>query len=306
MALSYTELTATTQNHIIPKLVDNIFTSNILFMRLKKKNYTKTASGNKLIVPVLYATTSSSAWYDGTESLTTTANDQISAAEFDWKQIDAPITISGKDEQINSGPEQIIKFVASKVQAAEKTITQNVGDGLYNVGTAAKEIIGLRLGVDSAGTYGGINRTTYSWWAAQEDSTSTALSLTLMQGLFGDATVGNAHPTLIPTTQDIYDVVWAKLQPQQRFQDQETAGAGYQNILFNGCPVAVDGRCPALHMFMLNEDYLGFEVFPKRDFSFQPFVKPTNQDAATAHIFWMGAFYCSNCRLQAKFGTIAG
>jgi hypothetical protein len=57
-------------------------------------------------------------------------------------------------------------------------------------------------------------------------------------------------------------------------------------------------------MFFLNEDYLGFEVMSERDFKFQPFIKPTNQDVATAHIFWMGALWCSNCRMQGKLGAI--
>jgi len=305
MALNYSELSATTQKYIIPKLYDNIFTSNVLFMRMKKKNYNKRSDGGeKVVVPLAYATTTASAWYDGAETLTITANDQITAAEFDWKQIHSAITITGKDEQINKGKEAIVRFVASKIQMAEKTIVQSVGDGLYNLGTDAKAIIGLRLAVDSAGTYGGINRSTYSWHSAQEDSSTAALSLTLMQGMFGDCTVGNSHPTVIPTTQDIYDIFWGKLQPQQRFQDKETASAGFSNLLFNGVPVVVDGRCPASHMFFLNEDYLGFEVMSERDFKFQPFIKPTNQDVATAHIFWMGALWCSNCRMQGKLGAI--
>lgn len=305
MALNYDELSAITNNYIVPKLVDNIFTSNTLLARARKKWYnTRSSGGDKILVPVAYATTSASAWYDGAETLTITANDQLTSAEFDWKQIHSAITITGRDEAINSGKEAIVNFVRSKIQLAEGTITQNLGTALYNLGTDAKAIVGLRLAIDSAGTYGGIDRSSYSWFAAQEDSSTTTLSMALLQGLFGDCTQGNSHPTVIPCTQDIYDLVWNKVQPQQRFQDRNMASSGFQSILFNGVPIVVDNHCPASHLFMINEQYIQFIVHANRNFKFVPFVKPTNQDTATAHILWMGALCVSNPRMMGKLGAI--
>ena len=306
MSLTYNEISSLTNKYFIPKLYDNIFTSNILFSRARKKWYHKKAGGESIMVPVAYATTTASAWYDGQDNLTTSANNQITAMNFDWKQIHAAITISGRDEAINSGSEtQVVDFVKAKVELAEKTIVDAVGTGLYNDGTTdTKAIVGLRLAVDSAGTYGGISRTDYSWLSAQEDSSTTALSLAVMQGMFGDCTVGNSKPSVITTTQDIFDIVWGKLQPQQRWADKTTADAGFQNILFNGTPVVVDNKCPSSHMFFLNEDYLQFIVHPDRDFRFRPFTSPENQDVATAHILWMGALVLSNPRMCGKFGAI--
>lgn len=306
MPLSYDELSSITSAYFMPKLVDNIFTSNILLSRARKKWWNVRSGGTKVIAPVAYALSTAAGWYAGSDTLTISANDQISAAEFDWCQAHASITITGSDEIKNSGKEAIVDFVKSKVQMAEKTLTDTLGTGLYNTGTTTNAIIGLRLAVDSAGTYGGIARANYSWWSAQEDSTTTALSLPLMQGLYGDCTVGNSKPTVIVCTQDIFDLYWGKLQAQQRFADSQTANAGFQNLLLNGTPVVADGHCPASHMFFLNEDYLQFIVQSDRNFSFKPFIRPTNQDSATAHIYWMGALVCNNCRMQGKLGAIAG
>lgn len=306
MALT-SEISSLTEKYFYPALVDNIFTSNILLMRAKEKGWyeRRQGAGESIRVPLAYATTTAAGWYDGSEALTTTANDQITSADFDYKQAHATIAITGKDEVLNSGKEAIVNFVKAKVQLAEKTLARNLGDGLYNVGTDTKQIIGLRLAVDSAGTtYGGISRTTYSWWSAQEDSTSTVLTLPLIQGLYGDCTVGNAKPTIITTTQNLWDIYWAKLQPQQRWQDTKTASAGFTNLLHNGTPIVIDGRCPDAFMFFLNEDYLHMIVPSERDFKWEPFVKPTNQDVSVAHVYWMGALCCSNCRLQGKLGAI--
>lgn len=307
MALNYSEISAITEKYFYPKLVDNIFTSNVLLMRAKKKGwYEKVGGGEKVIMPVLYATTTASGWYNGSDTLTITANDQITAAEFDWKQAHATISITGRDEKINGGSkEKIVDFVRAKTQAAEKTLAQNIGTGLYNDGTTDTDaIVGLRLGVDSAGTYGGIDRTTYSWWAAQEDSTTTTLSLGVIQGMYGDCTVGPSHPTIITTTQDIYDIYIGKLQPMQRYTDSDTASAGFQNVMYAGTPIVVDGQCPANHMFFINEEYIKFVVHKDADMAFQPFVRPTNQDVAVAHILWMGVLGINNCRMMGKLGAI--
>lgn len=309
MALTYNEISAITQKHFVPKLVDNIFGSNPLLSRAKKNWMETVSGGEKILVPVAYATTSANGWYTGTDTLDTAANDQITSAEFDWKFIYSNVTISRTDELKNSGSEAIVNFVKSKIQLAEKTLADSLGTGLYNTGTTTNAIIGLRLAVDSAGTYGGINRTNYSWWSAQEDSTTTALSIAAMQALWGDCTVGSDVPSVIMTCQDVYDDYYGLLQPQQRFQDKETASGGFTNLLYNSAPVIVDSHCPstasALHMFMLNESYLSLKVHRDENFRFEPFIKPTNQNVATAKVYWAGALCCSNPRMQGKLATLA-
>lgn len=306
MALSYNEISAITEKYFHPKLVDNIFTSNTLLARAKSKGWLSTIDGGeKILVPVAYATTTAGGAYSGSESLNTAANDQITAAEFDLKFYYSNITVTRGDELKNSGKAQMVNFVKSKVQLAEKTLSDTLGTALYNVGTAAKELVGLRLAIDSAGTYGGISRTTYSWWSAQEDSSTTALSIGAIQSLIGDCTQGNSRPTVITTTQDIFDDLFGLLQPQQRYTDSKTADAGFQNLMFAGIPVIVDNHCPASHLFAINEDYIHLLVHKDENFRFEPFQKPINQNVSSAKVYFAGALAVSNCRMQGKLGAIA-
>lgn len=305
MALSYSEISAITEKYFVPKLIDNIFTSNILLQRARKKWMKKEDGGERIMVPVMYATTSASGWYSGADTLDTTANDQITSAEFEWKQAYANITITRLDELKNSGKRAAVNFVKSKVQVAEKTLADNIGTGLYNLGTDSDAIVGLRLAVDSTGTYGGISRTDYSWWASQEDSSTTALSISALEALYGDCTIGNDMPSVIVTTQDVFDDYFNLLQPQQRFQDSKTANAGFNNLLFRGTPVVVDQKCPASHLFMLNENYLSLCVHSKEDFRFEPFQKPLNQNVSSAKVYFAGALTGSNCRMQGKMNALA-
>lgn len=294
------EISAITSKYFVPKLIDNIFNSNALLQRLKKKNYDKLDGGASIVVPVLYATTSAAGWYTGTDSLNTTANDQIDAAAFDWKQIYANITISRLDELKNSGKNGIVNFVKAKVQAAEKTMADTMGTAIFNAGTTTNALIGLRLAFQTTGyTYGSISKTTYSWWRGQADSSTATLTMGHLESQYAAASIDNDQPTVICTTDALFNSYFGILQPQQRFQDTETANGGFKNLLFRGAPVIEDSHCPAYSMFWINEDYLSLKVHADEDFRFEPFIKPTNQNVSTAKVYWTGALTCSNPRMNA-------
>ena len=300
MALSINELNAITSKYFIPKLYDNIFSANALLSRAKsKKWYKKIDGGSQIQVPLAYAQTSSSGWYSGDDTLTVTANEQMTAAVFDWAQSYASINISGEDELKNKGKSQIIDLVKSKVSLAEKTLRDKLSTGLFNDGTTAKAIAGFRAMVAAGNTYGGIDRTTNSWFDSNVTAVGGALTLAAMAAAYGDASVGDDAPTVIVTTQDIFDDYNALLQANQRFSDSKLADGGFQNLLYKGTPVIVDSHCPTGYMYFLNENYIELDVNSKRDFAFSGFTKPSAQDVKIGQIFWMGALTGSDPRMQA-------
>lgn len=306
MALSYDQITAITQKKFIPKLYDNIFQANPLLERAKKKGwYEKLDGGEKIVVPLNYAQNSASDWYEGADTLSTVDNETITAAEYDWKQIYGNITITRRDELKNSGDSQILKFVKSKTQIAEKTLADKLSTGMYSDGTTAKQIVGLRAIVDDASTVGGIAQGTYSWWQSQVDSSTTTLTLAAMQAIFNDASVGSDTPTFLIGDRDNYDRFYNLLTPQQRFVDSESAKAGFTSIMFNGKPFLVDAHAPSGDIFFLNEKYLHLFVHKQEDMRFDGFIKPTNQNVRVGKIFWMGAMGSSNNRMHGLLDAIA-
>ena len=304
--INYRELGSITQKYFVPKLIDNIFTSNPLLMRARKKWLTLIDGGTQLVQPVAYATTTAAGWYNGgSDTLTVTSNDQIDSIVLDWAYAYANITIARKDELQNSGKTAIVNFVKGKVQLAEKTLADTLGTGLYNLGTTANALIGLRLAVGTSRTYGGVNSSTYTWLNSQVDSTTTLLTIPAMQSLWGSCTVGNDKPGVIVGTQATQNDYYSLLQPQQRFQDEETAKGGFTNLMFNGVPFIVDSHSPSGHLFMLNEDYLHLFVHTEENFRFEPFQKPINQNASSAKIYFAGQMLCDNPRMCGKMSAIA-
>jgi hypothetical protein len=272
-------------------------------MKFKAKEKPQ-SGGDKVLVPLEYAKVSAAGWYQGAETLDTTDNETITAAEYDWKQLYANISITKRDELRNSGDAAKINFVASKVRGAEKTIRDTLNTGLFNDGSNSKHIQGLKLALNTTGTYGGINHATYTWWNGNVDSSTTTLTLSAMQSLFGDCGEGSEYPNLLVSDQDMFDRYWNLLQPQQRFQSEDMAKGGFKSLLFNGQAYIVDAGCAAGDLYMLNMDY--FDLMPHKDenFRFEKFTKPINQNVNVAKVLWMGVFAGSNNRRSGLLDAI--
>lgn len=305
MALTWDQVSGITEKKFIKKLHDNIFDSNPLLKRLKQKSYEKIDGGTSIMVPLNYATTSASGWYTGADSLSTADNENITAAEYAWKQIYANITVTRLDELKNSGDAQKISLVKSKVQVAEKTIMDTMGTAIYNAGTTTNALIGLRAIVSTTDTIGGIAQSSNSWWQGQVDSSTTTFSISALQTQYNACTIDNDAPTVIMATRANYNRYYGALQPQQRFMDSETAKGGFSSLMFNGTPFIADSHCPTSHIFLLNENYLHLFVHKDEDMRFEPFQKPINQNIKIAKVFWMGAFGSSNNRIHGKMSAVA-
>lgn len=306
MALTYDQISGITHKKFLPKLVDSIFDTDPLLSRAKSKGwYKKIDGGTQILAPLSYALTAASGWYTGAETLSTTDNEQFTAAVYDWKQEYVNISIAGIDELKNAGDSQVIDFVKAKTQIAEKTMADIMGDGIYSNSTNSKSIIGLRTIVDTANVVGGIDQAVYSWWQGQEDGTTTTLTLGALLTMYTALSINEKGPTVITATRANYNRFWSLLQPQQRFVDKSTADAGFANLMFNGTPFIVSPKCPASHIFMLNEENLALWVHRDRDFKFEPFLKPVNQDVKSAKIYWAGAMGTDCARMHGKLTAVA-
>ncbi len=301
---NFDQVSAVTQKYFVKKLADNIFDSNPLLQRLKKKAYEKIDGGTQIVVPLNYAMNTSGGWYSGAETLDTSDSETITAATFEWKQDYQNITITRLDELKNSGTAKMVNFVKSKTQIAEKSMIDTFSTGVYSSGTNAKSMLGLRVFASASNTVGGISQSSNSWWQANVDSSTTTLTIAAMQAIDTDCTVNNDMPSVIATTRTLYNSYYALLQPQQRFQDEETAKGGFKSLMFNGKPVLADSYCPANYMFFVNEDAVGFKVHEDEDMRFEPFQKPVNQNVRTAKIYWAGAFTVNNCRLLGVLSAL--
>ena len=316
MSLNYDNLSALTKNQYIPLLVDNIFESNVLTHRLLRKSKAG-ASGNKVLQPVEYEKNASSGFYSGYDVMDTAPTETFTDAEYEWKQMYATISISGREEALNDGAERVIDLLEAKVKNAEKSMKDSFGTTLYGTqdGTGS-DFVGLQHIIKASRSLGGINSATYSWWDAGvvkalssnntyanvTDSSNANYIQKLLRETVSSLTIDGQRPTMIVTTPVVLDAYEETLVAQKRFGASagSEADAGFRNLTFRDIPIFADDHCPDGMMFFLNENFLQFRHHRKRNFTFEPFMKPINQDARVAKILWLGALTCSAPRYMGK------
>lgn len=311
------EIVTTTIENRSKKLADQVSNNNALLMRLERKGKRKPVGGGRKIVQELeYAENGTFGWYSGYDPLNISPSDVFTAAEFDWKQNAVAISISGLEELMNSGEEQMIDLLESRIENAERTMKNKMAEAVYGDGTAAggKAIGGLALLVadNGQGTVGGINSATWEFWRniafdATTDggaAATTANIIGYMNRVWLQIVRGTDRPDLICADNNYYRLYMEALQPQQRFTSAEMAQAGFESLKFQSADVIFDGgmggECPTNHMYFLNTDYIYMRPHSKRQYvALSPDRFATNQDAMVKLIGWAGNMTTSGRKFQA-------
>src|ERR1700693_6299827 len=169
-SIDWGDVTTTTLENRSRTLADNITNNNALLSRLKMKGRQKPFSGGCEIMQELrYAQNQTFMWYSGFEFLNVSLNDTMTAARFPIKQAAISVTLSGLEELMNRGEEEMIDLIESRVDTAEDTFWNQMSAAVYSDGTAfgGKQMNGLALLVSkapTAGIVGGIDRGAQVWW----------------------------------------------------------------------------------------------------------------------------------------------
>ncbi len=316
---SVSDIIATTIEKRSRKIADNVTKNNALLSRLEKKGKSRPFSGGRLIYEELsFAENGNAGFYSGYDLLPVSAQDVISASQFDIKQAACPVVISGLELLQNAGPEQMIDLLSARIDVAESTMKNLICGGLYSDGTAngGKSIVGLDAAFpdvatgSQADTYGGISRATWSFWRTQYDSTVTNATIqSRMNAMWANLQRGMDRPDLIMVDNLFWAAYVASLQAQQRFTSAESATLGFPSVKFMDADVVLDGGiggfCPSGTAFMLNTNYLHYRPHSARNFvSLSPNKRYSiNQDAEVQILAWAGALTCSGAQFQ---GRLAG
>ena len=309
------EIATTTLRKRSGKLADAVSNNTALLYRMKGKGKVRPVSGGRTILEEIdYQENSTYKRYSGYEALDITPQDVFTAAEFNWKQMAVAVIMSGLEMLQNSGAEQVIDLMESRITNAERTFMNNMSNDIYSDGTAdgGKQLVGLQALVSDAGdgVVGGIDSSAWSFWANQVfDFSVNALTAgpttiqTAMNTLYLDLCRNRDHPDLAVADNTYYNHYWQSLQAIQRISNDNLGQAGFSNLKFMNMDVVadggLDGDAPAAHMWFLNTDFIYLRPHSKRNFvPLSPDRYSTNQDATVKLMAWAGAFTTSNRRQQ--------
>lgn len=317
------DIISTTIQNRSGALADNVTKNHALLAKLRARGNVKTVSGGNVILQELMyndPNTANAGSYSGYDTININPNSPISAAQFDLKQYAGAVTISGLEQLQNSGKEQIIDLLEGRVQVAEAQLMDQISAGIYSDGTgnSGKDITGLKAAISTtpaSGTYGGINRATWSFWRNTAFSATTdggaAASAANIQSYMNRVAVqlvrGTDRPDMIVADNNYYRYFLESMQAIQRVQSEDSAAAGFTSLKYMGaglnCDVFLDGgiggQIPVNTMYFLNTKYIFFR--PHRDRNFVPIGgdrQSVNQDAIVRLIGWAGNLTSSGAQFQ--------
>lgn len=305
-----TDLATTTLEKYAEKVLrDNIFTSNALLHCMEKNgNYVPYDGGKKIVEPVMYAEKTGAAAYSGYDVLSTQANEISTNAEYNPRSYAVPVVISGDDKTDNMGEAAVMNMLKARITNSEATLKGLINAHLYNTavgGTSGKELDGIGIAVDSAGTYGNIDPSTETWWAATEAAYSSAIVDELDTQYFTVSKGSTDKPDLGVTTQTVYEKLLHEIDPTLRLSSTKLGDVGFESFKFRGMEVVYDEDCTSGVFYLLNTKYMKLRYHKDRNFKATPFKQPVNQDADIAHILWKGNLTCSARLRQAKLTGIS-
>jgi hypothetical protein len=321
------------------KLADNMSRNNAIYAKLNARGNVRPFSGGRTIVTeVEYANNLTYQRFSGYQTLNISPSPAFSAAEYPIRQVAVVVSISGLEQLQNSGREQSINLLESRISNAEKTFKNGFSYDLYQDGSITGQINGLALLVASSpatGTIGGIDRSLWPFWRNFAYSAATdggaAISpanvyeyfLTVWQNtcrgadkidlILADNVAWGAYnrslhgiQRITNSSSDMAKAGWNALQ----FMDAEVVmDGGYQGLAadgnnFGAAGVGVVGGAPSGNAFFLNTEYLYLK--PHSDCNLdvlEPTRHSVNQDAMVRIIGWAGNLCLSNGFLQGRLTT---
>lgn len=311
-----TDLVATTIENRSGDIADNVTKNNALLAKLSQRGNVRTFDGGTVIFEELsFAENGNAGYYSGYDLLPVAAQDVLSAAQYSIKQAACPVVISGLEMLQNAGKEKIIDLLDGRMDVAEASMANLLAGGIYADGTGSggKEITGLGAAVPlnpTTGTYGGIDRATWTFWRNKFTDTTGITAATIQaswNAQWAQQVRGRDRPDLIIVDNVTWALYMASLQAIQRFTDPDSAKLGFPSIKFMDADVVLDGGiggfCPTGQAFFLNTKYIFWRPHSQRNMvPLSPNKRyAINQDAEVQIIAWAGNLTTSGAQFQGRW-----
>lgn len=318
-AIGINTLTALTNRYIVPEITDNVYTnSNALLYRLIRGNKRIVTGGTQIEIPLMYRKFNGAGGsFRGLDVLPTAMQDTIKNGYVDWKQKYASMAVDTLTLIKTDSPLSIANYVQLQGQQMQMEMADILGAGIFESGTEddGKALDGLGAIISNSNTYAGINRTNETWWQAQIDSSTSALSFDKMRGMTTACQQGAYGPSIWLMDKVQYNKFYGLGTSTTGYgirQERSPAGhdeilfqAGFTNLMYENVPVVREDRLGSSKVLALTEEFLDLYVSPRGDFILNPWQKPHNQEAYVSTLTWAGNLGCRNSRTQGAFTNLS-
>ena len=290
-----------------PTLVDNVYNSNVLLMKLKE-NKRMVDGGNSIVEILLREKQDDGGFYKGADTLNTSQGNYFTQCEFKWQNVYEPIVLHRDEERQNAGSQhKLIDLQMSKTQSSEFAIADRLEQALSVPTANSGNLIDLDTMVDT-GTLGSIAGGTYTFWQATETTSGAFATQGLTDMTTATYAVSSASqkdsPDWYLTNKTVYQKFGNTRLAHERIQNVLEANAGFKNYTFMGIPLTYGNYIGSGKLYGLNMRYINLTVDTATDFAVTPFQAPVNQTIKVAYILFRGNLTTNNRRRHFKLKSI--
>ena len=283
---------------------DNIFRFPKLLSLYKANGAYKSEDGGvQLQVPLMYATNPTVTSANPYDAIALTQDEIATSATYSWAQWQGAMVMSKMELFQNSGASRLINLMEAKRKALEMTTAQDLNDALFAGNTTkVTNCLGLDQLIEATGTVGGIDSSTQTWWRSTVNSSSTALTESILETAFLSAYNNIDLPDIIVTTQTLYgkymDLTRAKAQIQ--IADTRTAELGFESANFKGRPLVYDASCASGDVYILNWEDIALYYGEGFDFAVSPQAELPAQHVFAWKLIWIGQQAVNSRRMHGR------
>lgn len=277
-----TELTYVTRRAFIPKLVVQLYNSTPLMAALIANSQQASGGVSSVTVPVQGSQFVNAQWSDYSGSFNQPSVQQGAYnAEFNLKLMIAPVPFLGMEGAVQQDA-AVIPLIEARMNDATNVMMDAMATSLYNNSTNTQQFTGLPAAVSSSGTYGNIDRSTYTWWQSKQYAAGgvNPTRQNILQYISG--TVKNSAE--VPSFGVCGFGTWTLLAQDYVGQEQYviTPGSGFDGeangpqaafraLMVAGVPIYPDPYCPEGTVYFLNTNYLSLYIHDQGSFVFTGF-----------------------------------
>jgi len=278
----FNELTYVTRRAFIPKLVVQLYNSTPLMAALIANSQQASGGVSSVTVPVQGAQFVNAQWSDYSGSFAQPSVQQGAYnAEFDLKLMISPVPFLGMEGAVQQDA-AIIPLIEARMNDATNVMMDAMATALYTNTTNTQQFIGLPAAVANSGTYGNIDRTSYTWWKSSQYAAGSVnpTRQNILQYISGTVKNGAEMPsfgvcgfgTWTLLAQDFVGQEQYVITPGAGFDgDANGPQAAFRALMVAGVPIYPDPYCPEGTVYFLNTNYLSLYIHEQGSFVFTGF-----------------------------------
>ena len=278
----FTELTYVTRRAFIPKLVVQLYNSTPLMAALIANSQSASGGVSSVTVPVQGSQFVNAQWSDYSGSFAQPSVQQGAYnAEFNLKLMIAPVPFLGMEGAVQQDA-AVIPLIEARMNDATNVMMDAMATSLYNNTSNTQQFTGLPAAVSDSGTYGNIDRSTYTWWKSKQYAAGSVnpTRQNVLQYISGTVKNGAEVPTFgvcgfgtwTLLAQDYVGQEQYVLTPGSGFDgDANGPQSGFRALMVAGVPIYPDPYCPEGTVYFLNSNYLSLYIHEQGSFVFTGF-----------------------------------